>query len=119
MAIIVETCPQCGRDLMNETVCTYPPIPRRVCYKCGWVWEGAPEQVIRVPFSDDSVYCADLALRENTDYECVKQIDCCMVNNSHHNLFVVNQDFLDSVSKMNRYDIDKSIEIIKKYIKEE
>jgi hypothetical protein len=35
---------------MNEIICTYPPIPRKVCYNCGWSWEGEQEKVIRVPF---------------------------------------------------------------------
>lgn len=50
MAIIIETCPKCGHDLMDEVICTYPPIPRKVCYSCGWNWEGEREEIVRVPF---------------------------------------------------------------------
>lgn len=50
MSIIIETCPKCGHDLTNEVLCTYPPIPRKVCFNCGWSWEGEREEVVRVPF---------------------------------------------------------------------
>lgn len=49
--IIIETCPKCGHDLRDEIITTYPPIPRKVCYNCGWSWEGQPEQVVRVPLA--------------------------------------------------------------------
>lgn len=48
--IVVETCPKCGHDLHDEVICTYPPIPRKVCWNCGWNWTGEPEKIIRVPF---------------------------------------------------------------------
>ncbi len=62
--IIIETCPKCGHDLHDEIIATYPPIPRKVCYNCGWNWEGQPEQVVRVPFGGNS-YHDDLL---NVDY---------------------------------------------------
>lgn len=49
--IIIETCPKCGHDLRDEMICTYPPIPRKVCCNCGWSWTGEPEKITRVPFS--------------------------------------------------------------------
>ena len=49
--IIIETCPKCGGDLRDEVICTYPPIPRKVCSNCGWSWEGEQEKIVRVPFS--------------------------------------------------------------------
>lgn len=52
--IIIETCPKCGHDLMDEIICTYPPIPVKRCPKCGWRWEGEPEQILRVPFPTES-----------------------------------------------------------------
>lgn len=48
--IIIETCPKCGHDLQDEVICTYPPIPRKVCWNCGWSWTGKPEKITRVPF---------------------------------------------------------------------
>ena len=54
MAIIIETCPICGHDLMDEVICTYPPIPRKSCSHCGWSWEGEREEVIRVPFGENT-----------------------------------------------------------------
>ncbi len=48
--IIIETCPKCGHDLTDEVICTYPPIPRKICHNCGWSWEGKREEIVRVPF---------------------------------------------------------------------
>ena len=48
--IIIETCPECGHDLLDEVLCTYPPIPKKVCTKCGWSWVGKREEIVRVPF---------------------------------------------------------------------
>lgn len=52
--IIIETCPKCGHDLCDEVICTNPPIPRKVCYSCGWSWEGEREEVVRVPFGGNT-----------------------------------------------------------------
>ena len=49
--IIIETCPKCGGDLRDEVICTYPPIPRKVCSNCGWSWKGEREKIVRVPFT--------------------------------------------------------------------
>ena len=48
--VIIETCPNCGHDLINQVICTYPPIPKKVCYNCNWSWEGEREEVVKVPF---------------------------------------------------------------------
>lgn len=53
---IIETCPKCGHDLVDEVICTNPPIPKKSCWNCGWHWEGEPEQVIRQPFGGNSFY---------------------------------------------------------------
>ena len=47
--IVIETCPKCGRDLRDEVICAYPPIPRKVCWNCGWSWIGEREKIKRVP----------------------------------------------------------------------
>lgn len=48
--IIIETCPKCGGDLLDEVINIYPPIPCKRCLNCGWSWEGKQEKIIRVPF---------------------------------------------------------------------
>ena len=53
--IVVETCPKCGNDLRDEVICTYPPIPRKVCWNCGWSWTGKPEKITRVPFGGNQI----------------------------------------------------------------
>ena len=58
MAIIVETCPKCGHDLQDLILTTYPPIPQKKCFNCGWSWEGEREEVIRVPFGGNSLEMA-------------------------------------------------------------
>lgn len=50
--IVEETCPKCGSVLQNLMICTYPPIPRKECYNCGWSWEGEPEKIVQVPFQE-------------------------------------------------------------------
>lgn len=51
---IIETCPKCGHDLMNLVLTTYPPIPQKKCFSCGWSWTGEPEKVVRVPFGGNA-----------------------------------------------------------------
>ena len=53
--IIIETCPRCGHDLTDLVIATYPPIPQKKCYGCGWEWTGEPEQVIRRPFGGNNI----------------------------------------------------------------
>lgn len=55
MAIIIETCPKCGHDLTDLVIATYPPIPQKKCFGCGWSWEGEREKIIRVPFGGNSL----------------------------------------------------------------
>lgn len=52
--IIIETCPKCGHDLYDVVIATYPPIPKKECFNCGWHWEGKREEVIRVPFGGNT-----------------------------------------------------------------
>lgn len=58
MAIIIETCPKCGHDLRDLIITTYPPIPQKKCFSCGWEWTGEPEEVIRMPFGGNSLEMA-------------------------------------------------------------
>jgi len=74
MAIIIETCPKCGHDLHDVILASFPPIPKKECFNCGWSWTGEPEQVIRVPFGGNSFNHDDLTLHGNTDYECVNSL---------------------------------------------
>lgn len=48
--IVIETCPICGHDLVDVMIATYPPIPQKQCFNCGWSFTGVAEKVIRVPF---------------------------------------------------------------------
>ena len=52
--IVIETCPKCWHDLRDEVICTYPPIPRKVCWNCGWSWTGEQEKITRVPFGGNT-----------------------------------------------------------------
>lgn len=65
--IIIETCPKCGHDLRDEIIATYPPIPRKVCYNCGWSWEGQPERIVRVPFGGNSYQDDNIDLLNSND----------------------------------------------------
>lgn len=52
--IIIETCPECGHDLVDLVLTTFPPIPAKQCPRCGWHWEGEREEVVRVPFGGNA-----------------------------------------------------------------
>lgn len=69
--IIIETCPKCGYDLVDEMICTMPPIPQKVCYNCGWSWTGEREKIIRVPFEKGNSFNYNTALHGNEDCERV------------------------------------------------
>lgn len=51
---IIETCPKCGHDLVDSVIATYPPIPQKKCFNCGWEWTGEAEEVVRVPFGGNT-----------------------------------------------------------------
>jgi hypothetical protein len=53
--IIIETCPKCGHDLTDLVIATYPPIPHKKCFGCGWEWTGEREEIVRVPFGGNSL----------------------------------------------------------------
>lgn len=60
---IIETCPKCGHDLTDLVLTTYPPIPQKKCFNCGWEWTGKAEEVIRVSFDETDYspckYCSN------------------------------------------------------------
>ena len=52
MTRIIETCPKCGHDLVDLVLTTYPPIPQKKCFNCGWEWTGENEEIVRIPFDE-------------------------------------------------------------------
>ena len=69
--IIIETCPKCGHDLHDVVIATYPPIPKKECWNCGWTWEGKREEVIRVPFvENESPYATMDTFQNNSCDKC-------------------------------------------------
>jgi hypothetical protein len=77
MAIIIETCPKCGHDLMDVILPTNPPIPKKECCGCGWSWTGKQEEVIRVPFGGNGLIVDDLVGICNS----YTLEDCTVLNN--------------------------------------
>lgn len=51
--MIVYTCPECGHDLIEEVLDSYPPIYKKYCYNCGWS-HSEQEEIIRIPFNSTS-----------------------------------------------------------------
>lgn len=49
--IIIETCPECGHDLVDMMLASNPPISKKECLACGWSWTGEREEVVRIPFN--------------------------------------------------------------------
>lgn len=39
MFTLVYTCPNCGADIEEHIIATYPPITKRFCRNCGWSYE--------------------------------------------------------------------------------
>ena len=80
--IVVETCPKCGHDLHDVVICTYPPIPRKLCWNCGWSWTGKPEKITRVPFGSNTNTFTD---KDNTSIswnECSTDWDSINIKTS-------------------------------------
>nr|DAK53411.1 MAG TPA: LysW biosynthesis protein LysW [Caudoviricetes sp.] len=50
--MIEYTCPKCGKILVHEIICTYPPINVVKCLGCGWRHE-KKEPITYVPFPVD------------------------------------------------------------------
>ena len=67
--MIVETCPNCGEPLMNISLDTYPPIPRKECWKCGWSWTGELEKIEYKPFEEAKRMTEADKIRSFTDEE--------------------------------------------------
>ena len=49
---VVETCPQCGGDLLSFTLSSLPLFQCKVCTQCGWRWQSERGQFIRIPFEE-------------------------------------------------------------------
>lgn len=52
--IIIETCPECGHDLIDYVIDTYPPIETKQCLNCGRTFYGEREEIVRVPYRGNS-----------------------------------------------------------------
>ena len=73
--IIIETCPKCGHDLTDVVIATYPPIPKKECFNCGWSWEGEREEVVRVPFGGNTTNTTEYSLLN--DFNKVENFNDC------------------------------------------
>lgn len=113
--IIIETCPKCGHDLHDVMIASFPPIPKKECFNCGWSWTGEPEQVMRVPFGGNSLNVDSKYELNGSIYDEI--IDSCMASNLNSNVFTVNKIDLDSISGISYDDIVAAMERAQKYIK--
>ena len=68
MAIIIETCPRCGAPLVDIVLASYPPIPKKECFSCGWSWTGEPEKIEYRPFGGNAIGTEGSILNSNTYY---------------------------------------------------
>lgn len=48
--MIVYTCPNCGGDLVDYVITTYPSIQAKKCLRCGWRWESQTSPICRIRF---------------------------------------------------------------------
>ena len=54
---------------MNISLDTYPPIPKKECWKCGWSWTGEPEKIEYKPFKEAKRMTQGDKLRSSSDRE--------------------------------------------------
>lgn len=92
--IIIETCPKCGCDLVDEMLYTNPPIPKKSCWSCGWSWTGEPEKVVRVPFGGNGLIVDDLV--SICDSYILK--DCTVLNNHDYEDGKISTHHIDCVN---------------------
>jgi hypothetical protein len=122
MAIIIETCPKCGHDLMDVILPTNPPIPKKECCGCGWSWTGTREQVFRVPFGGNAFYPDNKYTLVGSKYDELVNVNCddasCALNNINGVVYEASKSYLDNVNKLNYDDIAAAIERTKKYIRD-
>ena len=58
---IIYTCPECGGDLQEQILTSYPPIRKVVCHQCGWSYEYPRDDAVRIPF----IYPVDDSYNKN------------------------------------------------------
>lgn len=51
--MVIYTCPECGGDLVDYVIATYPPISAKSCPNCGWRWEDKMDVIKRIPFNPE------------------------------------------------------------------
>jgi hypothetical protein len=115
--IIIETCPKCGHDLQDLVLATYPPIPQKKCFECGWEWTGEPEQIMRVPFGGNSFDIDSKYVLTGSVYNELVNVDDtgCMVNNINGYVFTASEDSLKN-NTISYERIAEAIERTKKYV---
>ena len=74
---IIYTCPECGHDLVDLMLTTYPPKAQKKCFNCGWEWteQQQKEETIRIPF-DKNVHKVTTFKANTLESPC----DNCSVN---------------------------------------
>ena len=43
MMVMIERCPECGYELIEEVIFTYPMARYKHCDHCGWMTEEEPD----------------------------------------------------------------------------
>ena len=51
---LIYTCPECGHDLQIQMLASNPPRTKYICHSCGWNYEEAQEDVVKIPFMTTS-----------------------------------------------------------------
>ena len=48
--MIIYICPNCGEDLKEVVLASYPPQYKVYCPKCNWENIEKPDEIVRVPY---------------------------------------------------------------------
>ena len=53
---IIYTCPKCGHDLVDVSLCSYPAKNAMYCMSCGFMSEPGSEEIVRIPYGGNCHY---------------------------------------------------------------
>ena len=57
--MIIYTCPECGGDLQEMVLDSYPPIYKKECLKCGWT-ENRMDETVRIPYQSQNSFVSQV-----------------------------------------------------------
>ena len=87
---IIYTCPKCGHDLVDVSLCSYPAKNAMYCMNCGFMSEPESEEIVRIPYGGNYHYDHII----NSSNEELLRINSSgnVITNSNYDLNFTNSD---------------------------